>query len=297
MVTHCSILAWRITAPRVTKSWTWLKWLSRQAGIYIYSFLAHLWIEFSITDSVTPLIILSYIPQSGHFQLQQIQKAWSPHKVQTGLIVPALLSYRLLWRSSETEVGKYFVKLKVLYNSKDVPPWELLNHQMSASPCICGLNCRRGFLCTGRASLLPWEEALSSWTTDRASAALGVAGGSLIMSAPVEVQENRAAEDWNLSDNRKWKMRQSYIFCSLIKAPVTNGITGITQTALLSCWMPSYLDGKYPSSSYLWENNKQMVYGVGWKEREGEWGFAVNQQLSLLPTALKNGNLYLYSEI
>jgi len=36
---------------------------------------------------------------------------------------------------------------------------------------------------------------------------------------------------------------------------------------------------------------------VGWKEREGEWGFAVNQQLSLLPTALKNGNLYLYSEI
>ena len=137
------------------------------------------------------------------------------------------------------------------------------------------------------ASLLPWEEALSSWTTDRASVALGVAGGSLIMSAPVEVQENRAAEDWNLSDNRKWKMRQSYIFCSLIKAPVTNGITAITQTALLSCWMPSYLDGKYPSSSYLWENNKQMVYGVGWKEREGEWGFAVNQQLSLLPTALK----------
>lgn len=139
------------------------------------------------------------------------------------------------------------------------------------------------------ASLLPWEEALS-WATDRASAALGVAGGSLIMSAPVEVQENRAAEDWNLSDNRKWKMRQSYIFCSLIKASVTNGITGITQTALLSCWMPNYLDGKYPSSGYLWENNKQMVYGVGWKEREGEWAFARNQQLSLLLTALKMAN-------
>ena len=43
--------------------------------IYIDSFLAHLWIEFSTTDSVTPLIILSYTPQSGHFQLQKILKA------------------------------------------------------------------------------------------------------------------------------------------------------------------------------------------------------------------------------
>ena len=76
-------------------------------------------------------------------------------------------------------------------------------------------------------------------------------------------------------------MRQSYIFCYLIKAPVTNGITGITQTALLSCSTPSYLDGKYPCSGQLWGNNKQMVYEVGWKEREGEWGFAVNQELSL----------------
>ena len=63
-------------SQRVGHDWSDLA--GRQA--YIYSFLAHLWIEFSITDSVTPLIILSYIPQSGHFQLQQIQKAWSPHK-------------------------------------------------------------------------------------------------------------------------------------------------------------------------------------------------------------------------
>lgn len=40
-------------------------------------------------------------------------------------------------------------------------------------------------------------------TADRASAARVVAGGALIMSAPVEVQENRAAEDRNLRDNRK----------------------------------------------------------------------------------------------
>lgn len=38
----------------------------------------------------------------------------------------------------------------------------------------------------------------------------------------------------------------------------------------LPCWAtegPSYLDGKYPSFGYLWENNKQIVY-----EREGEGG-------------------------
>lgn len=38
----------------------------------------------------------------------------------------------------------------------------------------------------------------------------------------------------------------------------------------LPCWAtegPSYLDGKYPSSGYLWENNKQIVY-----EKEGERG-------------------------
>ena len=74
------------------------------------------------------------------------------------------------------------------------------------------------------------------------------------------------------------KNGQSYTLCSLIKVPVTNGITDITQTALLS-----YLDGKYPSSGYLWENNKQMMYGgrVGrGREREKERErFAVNQQL------------------
>ena len=45
----------------------------------------------------------------------------------------------------------------------------------------------------------------------------------------------------------------------------------------LPCWAtegPSYLDGKYPSSGYLWENNKQIVYerkGGGQEEgkREG----------------------------
>ena len=167
----------------------------------------------------------------------------------------------------------------MLYNSKDVPPWELLNHQMSASLCTYGLNHRRGFLWMGgsfSAALGGSSLLLNHW---QGLSGAGVAGGSLIMSAPVEVQENRAAEDRNLSDNRKWKMRQSYIFCSLIKAPVTNGITGITQTALLSCSTPSYLDGKYPCSGYLWENNKEMVYGVRWNETEGD--FAVNQELSL----------------
>lgn len=38
---------------------------------------------------------------------------------------------------------------------------------------------------------------------DRASAATVVAGGALITSTPVEVQENRASEDQNLRDNRK----------------------------------------------------------------------------------------------
>lgn len=42
--------------------------------------------------------------------------------------------------------------------------------------------------CSGKQLSLPGA-------ADRASAAMVVAGGALIMSAPVEVQENRAAED------------------------------------------------------------------------------------------------------
>ena len=52
-------------------------------------------------------------------------------------------------------------------------------------------------VCSGLQGFLsfPGRKLSPPGTADRASVTMVVAGGALIMSAPVEVQENRAAED------------------------------------------------------------------------------------------------------
>lgn len=61
--------------------------------------------------------------------------------------------------------------------------------------CICAANRGLGLSCSGEFPGCSGRQLSLPGTNDEASAAMVMAGGALIMSAPVEVQENRAAED------------------------------------------------------------------------------------------------------